>query len=589
MNNKGYKDDFIERLKFNNDIVSTVSKYVTLQQKGKSHWGCCPFHNEKTPSFTVNPVEQFYKCFGCGESGDVITFVQKMESIDFMEAVKILADAAGMEVPIFSGDKNIKEKKEKKDLFTKANKEAAIFYNKMLFTESGKIALDYLHKRGLDKNTITKFGLGYSPGWTNLVKHLKTKGYKEEDLKEAGLIDRGQKGNYYDIMAERLMFPIINSYGQVVGFSARALADGKFAKYRNTAQTLLFDKSRIVYGINLLKKLKQKSGLTEVILVEGQMDVIALHNAGFDNTVATMGTALTKNHAKEIKRFADKVIISYDGDLAGQKATMRSLDILQVENLNVYVVGMPEGLDPDDYIKKYGNEAYKKLINESLPLNDYKIASLAKGFDLSNNREVTKFIDVGLEEVKNLKNSAEREIYLNQIKDFSGVDIHSLRRDLEFKLRNVKQESENAEASKNKDANFKAGEFILASIIHKQPLVKLPMREAFENNSHLRLYDFIVKSQNSSKQVRVGDLFTAFNLEENKEIKSIIDYDFKNIENIQQYYKECAKNLELDNLLKKQKNIIELFNIETDKDKKNKLMQKLQKVTKDITNKKTEA
>ena len=361
-------------------------------------------------------MEQFYHCFGCGESGDVIKFIEKIESVDFMTAIKILADAAGMEVPQFVGDDNLKEKKEKKDAILKANKDAAIYYNKMLYTEKGKDALNYLYKRGLNKEVISKFGLGASVDWFDLITHLKKLGHKEEVLIEAGLAERGSKGGLYDIMAERLMFPIINSFGEVVGFSARALKDGKFAKYRNTAQTLVFDKSRVVYAINLLKKLKQTEKFEEIILVEGQMDVIAMHLAGFKNSVACMGTALTKYHSKELKRFTDKVIVSFDGDAAGQKATLRSLEILEEEGLKVYVIALPEKLDPDEFIKKHGKAAYQKLLDEAMPLNDYKLKAIASEFDLEDNKQRTKFIDTALEEIKNLKSGYQREIYIKQLK-----------------------------------------------------------------------------------------------------------------------------------------------------------------------------
>lgn len=589
MNNKGYNSDWLERLKFNSDIVSIISKYVTLQQKGKSHWGCCPFHSEKTPSFSVNGVEQFFHCFGCGASGDVISFIQKIESVDFMEAVKILADSAGMEVPAYVGDENVKKNKEKKDLYILANKEAAIYYNKILFTEKGKSALDYLYKRGLTKEVITKFGLGASPDWTSLVNYLRSKNFKMEDLKEAGLIEKGQKGNYYDIMAERLMFPIINSYGSVIGFSARSLKDGKFAKYRNTAQTFVFDKSRVVYGINLLKKLKQNEGLKEIIVVEGQMDVIALHSAGFSNTVACMGTALTKYHSKELKRFADKVIISFDGDGAGQKATLRSLDILQDEGLNVYVISMPEGLDPDEYIKKYGKDSYAKLVTAALPLNDYKINAIASKYNLSDNRQVTKFVNEALITVKEIKNSSERQIYLNLISQKSKINVDTLARDLQYiNSKKVEINKDDEDETNIKDPNFMSAEFILASLIHKKSWLKTFADFDFINVTHKKLYDYIIKSQNLGKEIKVSNLFDVFDVENNTELKAIINYNFNTIKNLERYYMECTKNLELNYLIAKQKTIIENFEKATDKQIKLDLMKQLQEITNDIKNKKME-
>jgi DNA primase len=586
MNNKGYDDSFIERLKFNSDIISTIGKYVTLNQKGKTHWGNCPFHSEKTPSFAVNGMEQFYHCFGCGESGDVIKFIEKIESVDFMTAVKILADAAGMEVPDFIGDDNLKEKKEKKDAILKANKDAAIYYNKMLYTEKGKAALNYLYKRGLNKETITKFGLGVSIDWFDLITHLKKLGHKEEVLIEAGLAERGSKGGLYDIMAERLMFPIINSFGEVIGFSARALKDGKFAKYRNTAQTPVFDKSRVVYAINLLKQLKQTEKFEQVILVEGQMDVIAMHLAGFKNSVACMGTALTKYHSKELKRFTDKVIVSFDGDAAGQKATLRSLEILEEEGLKVYVIALPEKLDPDEYVKKYGKAAYQKLLDEAMPLNDYKLKAIASEFDLEDNKQRTKFIDTALEEIKNLKSSYEREIYLKQLSERTKVDINTLQKELDYKIfKSTKQaasETDTREQIKLKAANVKSAEFVLASVIYKKPYAKLPENNIFELENHIKLYDFILKSQNLKKEVKIGELFTVFDVDNNIEMKDIINFDLESINNAEKYFKECIKNLHLEKLLKQQKELIEQIEKTKEMQEKMQLMKDLNEINKKI-------
>jgi len=589
MNNKGYDDSFLERLKQNNDIISTISKYVTLNQKGKTHWGICPFHSEKTPSFAVNSYEQYYHCFGCGAKGDVITFIEKVEHVDFMKAVEILAEKAGMEVPSFVGDDTVKEKKQKKAAILKANKDAAIYFNKMLFTEKGKEALDYLiKKRGLNTATITRFGLGASIDWFDLIKHLKSKGHTEEILLESGLAERGEKGGLYDVMAERVMFPIINSYGEVIGFSGRALKDGKFAKYRNTMQTLAFDKSKIVYGINLLKNLKQKEGFNEVIIVEGQMDVIAMHNAGFQNTIACMGTALTKYHAKELKRFADRVIVSFDGDTAGQKATFRSLEILEEEHLNVYVISIPEKLDPDEYIKKYGKEAYQKLLNNAMPLNDYKLKAIAVDFNLDDTKEKAKYIDKALEEIKRLKTMQEREIYLRQLSEKTKIDLYTLERDLKFKLQTEKKETkpQNLENVLVKDAIYKSAEFILASILHKKIQFREFNENIFFNEEHKKLYDFILTSQNLQKEVKIGNLFTHFNLEEENAINDIVNYEFLMDEvQLKKYFEECVKTLELEYLLKEQQQIITKIEQETSVSNKQNLMKELSEINKQIVNK----
>lgn len=581
MVNKGYNTDWLESLKFNNDIVSVIGKYVTLNQKGKTHWGCCPFHNEKTPSFAVNQVEGYYKCFGCGESGDVISFVQKYESIDFIDAIKILADFAGMEVPQYSGDNKVKENKEKRDLIYKANKEAAIFYNKTLFTEKGKAALNYLYKRGLNNETINKFGLGASPDWTSLVTYLKQKGFSLNDLAEADLIKKGNNG-FYDTMAERLMFPIQDSYGNVLGFSGRALEDGKFAKYKNTAQTLAFDKSKIVYGINLLKKLKNTEGLKEVIVVEGQMDSIALHNSGFANVVGTMGTALTKFHAKQLKRFADKVLISFDGDPAGQKAALRSLDILNEEGLSVYVITIPNNMDPDEFIKKNGSDAYKTLVKNAMPLNDYKIETLASGFNLNDNNQVQKFLKLALETIANIKEASERDVYLKILERKVKIDFNTLERELRLVLSGVT--SEEVSVEDKKDKKTKASEFVLSSILHKQPFVKAVGTLEFNNLIHKKLYEFILNQEKLGKVVKVSTIYDHFDTEKNKDLQEIMHFNFDKIKEPEKYFDDCVNLLKKVDSKQRQQQIMSEIAKATTPEEKAKLLKELQQLIKQTKN-----
>ncbi|MDD4275860.1 MAG: DNA primase, partial [Clostridia bacterium] len=326
MIDKGYDSEWIAKLKSNNDIVSVISKYVPLNKRGKQFWGNCPFHHEKTPSFAVSDYDQFYHCFGCGVGGDVIKFVEEIEAVDFMDAVKILAKNANMQLPEFKGDPELAKLKKQKEEIYVACKATADYYQLNLHTEKGINVLNYLKKRSITDESIEKFKLGVSLGWNELPNYLTNKGFSLKVLKDAGIIAVNEQGNYYDALANRLIFPIVNSYGDVTGFTGRTLeANPKFAKYKNTSQTLIFDKSKTLYGINLVKLAGQKKHINEIIVVEGQMDVIGLHQAGFDTTVAASGTAFTVFHAKEIKRFTNSVIVCFDGDSAGQKATLRSL------------------------------------------------------------------------------------------------------------------------------------------------------------------------------------------------------------------------------------------------------------------------
>jgi len=427
MKDKGYSVEWLEKLKSSSNIVSVISRYLTLNRKGTTYWACCPFHHEKTPSFAVNEQGQFYHCFGCGESGDVIKFVEKLEGTDFVGAVKILADHAGLEVPEFSGDASYLENKKHRELLQNICRETAVYYNKMLKDKQGLKARDYLEKRGVIPSTITRLGIGYSPNWTGLVTYLKNKGFKTSDILESGVCGE-RDGKLFDEMATRVVFPVIDHRGKVVGFSGRALQDGAYAKYKNTKQTPLFNKSSNIYCINFLRKARLNKNYA--ILVEGQMDVVALNQAGFDNAIATMGTAFNKNHVATLSRFVDGVVVCFDGDSAGQKATGKSLEPLMAEGLDIRILELPEKLDPDEYIKKYGAEKYQNLIDNSLPVYEFEIKHEASKFDLSNRDNISKFIDSGLKIVLGIPKESEKQVYLDLIANISKVPKETLMRQL---------------------------------------------------------------------------------------------------------------------------------------------------------------
>ena len=330
---KGIDQEFLHALKQKNDIVEVIGSYVKLDRKGGNHWACCPFHHEKTPSFSVSEADQFYHCFGCGVSGDVVKFVREIESTDFMGAVRILAAKAKMPVPESNYDtEEAAKRRKKREAIVKIVLDSARFYLSNLYSgdKRADAYLQYISGRGLAPTTVKKFGLGASLDYNSLPEYLAGKGYFKEDLIDSGVLSVSEKnGRLYDSQGERLVFPIINAFDEVVGFSGRKLEKVKFGKYKNTSTTLLFDKSKTLYNVNLLKKLKREQPINEVIFVEGQMDAITLYQAGFKNVVATMGTALTKDQARLAKRYTDKILISYDGDFAGQKADSRGLEILK--------------------------------------------------------------------------------------------------------------------------------------------------------------------------------------------------------------------------------------------------------------------
>ena len=376
---------WLDELLHKNDIVSVISDYVELKPKGRKLWACCPLHGEKTPSFSVSPDKQLFYCFGCHAGGSVIQFVMDMDRLTFYEAVQQLANRVGMELPNEINDREMARQRAYKKRIIEANVEAARFYSKcFLDPKIGKDAQTYAAKRGLNAEIVTRFGIGYAPDtWDSLLKLLKGKGYSEKELVDAGLLVRNtERGTVYDAFRGRLIFPIIGVNGQVLGFGARVMGDEK-PKYINTGDTPVYNKRNNLYGLYLHKNDK----IDDLIMVEGYMDVIGLYKAGVKNAVASLGTALTQQQARLLKRYVGKVYIAYDGDAAGQNATVRGLDILKAEGLEVRVITFPDDLDPDEYVQIYGKEGFDRLKENALSLNAFKLEAMAKGHDLSDENE----------------------------------------------------------------------------------------------------------------------------------------------------------------------------------------------------------
>lgn len=422
--------EWLEKLKSKIDIADVISSYVHLQEKGSRKWACCPFHHEKTPSFCVHPQTQTYYCFGCHIGGDVITFVQEIEHTDFMGAVKILADKYHVEIPDFSRRDGNAALKKHKDKLYEMMRDTAAYYHNNLMGEAGKPAREYLARRGISAQTARIFGLGYSIGKQQLISYLSSKGYSQENMVEAGIADKSQSG-CYDTMAGRLIVPIINNLKQVIAFGGRVL-DDSLPKYKNTRETILFNKSKEIFGQHSVKKLKLEGPVNELIMVEGYMDVISLFQSGVKNAVASMGTALTSEQAKLIKRYVNKIIICYDGDSAGQKATMRGLDILYAEGLDVRVVSLPDNLDPDEYVRKYGKDSYLKLLVEAKPLFEHKLNVIASKYDLTSPQEKGKYAVEAMNAIKVLEDPAMVEAYIGYVAKKTGLSVETLRRQFDM-------------------------------------------------------------------------------------------------------------------------------------------------------------
>jgi DNA primase len=420
--------DFISKVLDKTDIVTLISRYVRVEKKGNTHWACCPFHHETQPSFAVNEAKQFFHCFGCKESGNAISFLMKIENIEFIDALRMLAEQAGLEMPKTSGSFERGADKKQRETLYALMRDAARHYHDNLGSPRARIFNEYLEARKLPPNMVKRFGIGASLDFTEMLDFLQSKGYTLDQIKAAGICEV-KDGRYYDVFGKRLMFPIIDNMGHVVAFGGRTLEkEVHFAKYRNSTQTDIFDKSKVIYGVNLLKKRKAEKPIDYVIMTEGYMDVIALHKAGFDTAVASMGTALTSKQARQLKLYSDLVYISYDGDSAGQKATMRGLDILRETGLIVKVVRLPEGLDPDDVIKRGGAQSYQKLLDEAIPLTAYKIEVLRSKYDLNDPDRKAMFAIEATKVVTALDNPVEQEQYLNYISGITGFTAEILRR-----------------------------------------------------------------------------------------------------------------------------------------------------------------
>ena len=426
-----YPEAWLAQLRERADIVQTVSAYVPLKKNGQNYWGLCPFHNEKTPSFSVSPEKQMYYCFGCKAGGSVIQFVMEMEHLTFGEAVARLADQLHIPLPEMERDPFYQERRAQRDRLLEANRTAAQFFHQQLFEPQGAAVLEYFKSRGVSDAMITRFGLGAAPDrWDVLTQTLKEKGFSEEELRLAGLTlvheseaptrdAPGKPRRVFDMFRNRAMFPIIDQYGNVLGFGGRILGSGQ-PKYLNTSDTPVFNKRQGVYAANLLRR---ERGLERVILVEGYMDVIALTQFGVRGVCATLGTALTAEQARLLKRFAPKIFLAYDGDGAGQKAILRGLDILEAEGIPARVLDFPDGLDPDEFIRRDGPEAFEKL--PSLSPITYRIRRTEEAYDLSTDDGKIEFLRACAEQMKRL-DPVEMEATLKYLTRRTGFSQETL-------------------------------------------------------------------------------------------------------------------------------------------------------------------
>lgn len=541
--------DFIFDLKSKSDIVEVISSYLQVTQKGKGYWALCPFHNDRNPSMSINKEGQYYHCFVCNAGGDVITFVQNYESCTFMEAVEILAKRARMEVPQISStpDKEIAERKRLKDECISTCLIAAKYYNAKLWQRGGEYALQYLKKRGLTPETIKRFGLGLSTDWDSLCDEFKSKNIDMTIPTKAGLIIRKEDGRYFDCMANRLIVPIFDVNGNVIAFGGRTFStDKSVAKYKNTSVTPIFDKSKVLYALNFAKKAKQKGNLDYLIIVEGYMDVIALHQAGFTQAVASMGTSLTEEQARQAKRLTNNIYICYDGDSAGQNATLRGLDILKKEGLDVKIVSLPDGVDPDEYVKANGVEGFRKLLSTALPLIDYKLSMAKRALYPKEETKASileyrrNYATRALEILRPLS-EIDRESYLPTIVSETKMNVEFLRR--QFSDATISQEVV-LDDGQAVGQDLKAIANVLACKLYGYDFANDDFEYISEDLLFNEIFEALKQSKVSGRKMQVGDLYRLENAEIQKEsLKLLVEISYDDDKRAKIAYEDCVNLL----------------------------------------------
>ncbi len=535
-----FPEMFLEELVRKNDIAEVVGDYVHLTKKsGNNMFGLCPFHSEKTPSFSVSLDKQFYHCFGCGKGGGVINFIMEAEKLSYQDAVEVLAKRAGLTVP---DDTVSKETQSRRARILELNSDAARFFNSVLSTPQGNEAIKYLIKRDISKAMVIRFGLGAAPdSWNALYNAMTKKGYTRQELLEAGLIKESQKESQsvYDAFRNRLMFPVIDVRGSVIGFSGRILGDGE-PKYLNSKETIVFDKSRNLFALNLAKK--TKAGM--LILTEGNIDVVALHQAGFDCAVASLGTSLTEEQARLMTRYTQTVVIAYDADSAGVKASQRAIDILGKTGVGIKLIKMQGAKDPDEYIKKFGRDAFSLLLDRSENDIDYKLMSIKVKYSLETDEGRLGYLTEATDMLSKIENSVKREIYASKVAETAGISAEAVNNEIKkaFKRRITAEKKRNEAKEYNVAANIQPNDKSIRyeniySAAAEEGIIRLLMldnelfataeelklcEEDFTSPFLCRLFSLLRKRQKEGLDITPAALLTELNNAEASQFSAII-------------------------------------------------------------------
>lgn len=576
-------ENIVDEIKSRCNIIDVIGRHVILKKSGNNYKGLCPFHNEKTPSFVVSEEKQIFTCFGCGATGDTIEFVQRYHNQDFHEAIERLATEYGIEIKS-SGF----EAEGKRAILYEINREAAAFYYRS-FIEKPNPGYNYMKKRGLDPSTLKKFGIGYADGeWDSLYKYFKNKGTDTEILLELGLISQS-KGKYYDKFRDRVMFPIINTRGKVIGFGGRTIgADNP--KYLNSPESLVFYKKNNLYGLNLTRQDINKEN--SAILVEGYMDVLSLYQHGVRNVSASLGTALTEGQAIMLKRYTDNIILSYDADSAGQAAALRGMDILHNTGCKVKVLNISDGKDPDEFIKKNGKEEYLKLINKSLPFAEYKLFILKKSVDINSTEGSVKFLQDSAKILKELS-PVEADIYIKKIAKETKISEGAIRLEIygNNSTENIRNPRAFPKSNDGRVSNTKSS-MVLSSNMLEKNLLKLmllkssyiprikPYEKVFINPATHKIYEIILSIYRDDEEIDIKKLEDSLDTEENKMLQDILE-NIHVADKDEQVFMDCITRIERMKTAKRERDIINILSIlddENDKDNIEKLTIELMEI-----------
>lgn len=561
-----YSDELIEEIKSKNDIVDVVSQYVSLKRSGRSYFGLCPFHNEKSASFAVSPDKQIFHCFGCGVGGNVFHFISKVENIGFREAVEVLANKANVALPVTSTSAEEDRLYYMRSKIYEINKIAALFYHKNLYNPTSKPAQEYVKKRKLDNNTLKTFLIGYSCNFNELYKVLKQEGFKEEEILASGLVNKNQNGEFIDRFRKRLMFPIQDERGKIIAFGGRVLDDSK-PKYINSSENIVYSKGRHLFGLYAAKKQPMK----KILIVEGYMDTISLHQRGITNVVASLGTAMTEAQGRLLRKSSEQVIVGYDADGAGQAATIRGLEILQNLGCDVRILQIEGAKDPDEFVLKYGPDRFKKYMDNAISLVEFKIKNLKKELNLDIANDKIKFLTEIAKELSKIQNSIEKEVYIDKI----ALDYKISKEAIYAEINKIIYEkNSNTTVLERKDMTVKPKinkENISDSIIKKENLIiyllinypqeaylklkniiKIEDIKSTENKEILqKLYEELEKGD--SNIVNILDIFQDESIINH--LSGIMATDFE-ISEVSKCIDDIINNYEKDKLISKRNDII---------------------------------